>query len=89
MYKLDKGKEQDKVVSTVQTKEYHLFTTDDLEFTVRVEDAWDWINYYTNLSEDGRTILKSFRLLKHEDDSDRSIIDFFDSIEERLDELEN
>ena len=63
MFKLDKEKEQEVVIWTIETKEYHLVTNEGLEFIVRQQDAWEWVNYYTNLSEDGKSILKEFREL--------------------------
>jgi hypothetical protein len=83
--KLNKEKEQEKVIYTIETKEYHLLTEEGLEFIVRIEDAWDWSNYYTNLSEDGKSILNSFRELHH--GTNDPIIEFFYNIYEKLGEL--
>ena len=83
MFKLDKEKEQEVVIWTIETKEYHLVTNEGLEFIVRQQDAWEWVNYYTNLSEDGKSILKEFRELKFTTPPD-PIIEFFYNIDEHL-----
>ena len=83
MYKINKEKEQEVVISTIETKEYHLVTQEGLEFIVRQEDAWEWVTYYTNLSEDGKTISKGFRELKWTTPPD-PIIDFFNNIDQHL-----
>lgn len=83
MFKLDKEKEQEVVIWTIKTKEYHLVTNEGLEFIVRQQDAWEWVNYYTNLSEDGKSILKEFRELKFTTPPD-PIIEFFYNIDEHL-----
>ena len=87
MLRLNKEKEQESVIWTVETKEYHLVTEDGLEFIVRQQDAWEWVTYYTDLSEDGTSILKGFRELKFTTPSD-PIIEFFYNIDEHLDNLE-
>ena len=87
MLRLNKEKEQESVIWTVETKEYHLVTEDGLEFIVRQQDAWEWVTYYTNLSEDGTSILKEFRELKFTTPPD-PIIEFFYNIDEHLDNLE-
>lgn len=87
MFKLNKEKEQDVVIWTIETKEYHLVTEGGLEFIVRQQDAWEWVNYYTNLSEDGKSILKEFRELKFTTPPD-PIIEFFYNIDEHLNEAE-
>ena len=83
MFKLNKEKEQEVVIWTIETKEYHLITKVGLEFIVRQQDAWEWVNYYTNLSEDGKSILKEFRELKFTTPMD-PIIEFFNNIDEHL-----
>ena len=86
MYTINKEKEQEVVISTVETKEYHLLTDEGLEFVVRVEDGWDWVVYHTDLSEDGKSILNSFRQLEFGNPGDEPIIRFFDFIDEKLGE---
>ena len=83
MYKINKEKEQEVVISTIETKEFHLVTEEGLEFIVRQQDAWEWVTYYTNLSEDGKTISKGFRELKWTTPPD-SIIEFFNNIDQHL-----
>ena len=39
MFKLNKEREQEKVIWTIETKEYHLITEEGLEFIVRQQDA--------------------------------------------------
>jgi hypothetical protein len=85
--KLNKQKEQEKVIFTIETKEYHLLTEEGLEFIVRIEDAWEWVNYYTNLSEDGKSILNSFRELHY--GTNDPIIEFFYNIDEHFNEYYN
>jgi hypothetical protein len=83
MYKINKEKKQEVVIFTIETKEYHLLTEQGLEFIVREEDAWEWVNYYTDLSEDGKSILSVFRKLKFTSPPD-PIIEFFNNIDEKL-----
>ena len=83
MFKLNKEREQEKVIWTIETKEYHLITEEGLEFIVRQQDAWEWVDYYTHLSEDGKSILKGFRKLKFTTPPD-PIIEFFYNIDEHL-----
>jgi hypothetical protein len=84
MFKLNKEREQEKVIWTIETKEYHLITEEGLEFIVRQQDAWEWVDYHTDLSEDGKSILKGFRKLEYTSPPD-SIIEFFNNIDEHLD----
>jgi hypothetical protein len=84
MYKINKEKEQEKVIWTIETKEYHLITEEGLEFIVRQQDAWEWVDYHTDLSEDGKSILKGFRKLEYTSPPD-PIIEFFNNIDEHLD----
>lgn len=83
MFKLNKEKEQEVVIWTIETKEYHLVTKEGLDFIVRQQDAWEWVNYYTNLSEDCKSTLKEFRELKFTTPPD-PIIEFFYNIDEHL-----
>jgi len=83
MYKINKEKEQEKVIWTIETKEYHLITEEGLEFIVRQQDAWEWVDYHTDLSEDGKSILKGFRKLEYTTPPD-PIIEFFNNIDEKL-----
>jgi len=83
MYKINKEKEQEKVIWTIETKEYHLITEEGLEFIVRQQDAWEWVDYHTDLSEDGKSILKGFRKLEYTSPPD-PIIEFFNNIDEKL-----
>jgi hypothetical protein len=84
MYKINKEKEQEKVIWTIETKEYHLINEEGLEFIVRQQDAWEWVDYHTDLSEDGKSILKGFRKLEYTSPLD-PIIEFFNNIDEHLD----
>jgi hypothetical protein len=84
MYKINKEKEQEKVIWTIETKEYHLITEEGLEFIVRQQDAWEWVDYHTDLSEDGKSILKGFRKLEYTSPPN-PIIEFFNNIDEHLD----
>jgi hypothetical protein len=84
MYKINKEKKQEKVIWTIETKEYHLITEEGLEFIVRQQDAWEWVDYHTDLSEDGKSILKGFRKLEYTSPPD-PIIEFFNNIDEHLD----
>lgn len=56
MYTVDKEKQQGDLIYTVETREYHLKTQEGLEFTVRIEESWDWTNYFTDLTEDGTAV---------------------------------
>jgi hypothetical protein len=84
MFKLNKEREQEKVIWTIETKEYHLITEEGLEFIVRQQDAWEWVDYHTHLSEDGKSILKGFRKLEYTSPPN-PIIEFFNNIDEHLD----
>jgi len=82
MYKVDTKKEQGNVIHEVITKEYHFTTEAGIEFAVHIEDSWDFVVYYTNLSED-ESHLVSFRELSYQD---KPLYDFltdtdFDEIE--------
>ena len=84
MLRLNKEREQEKVIYTVETKEYHLKTEEGLEFIVRQQDAWELVDYHTNIREDGKSILKGFRKLKFTTPPD-PIIEFFYNIDQHLD----
>lgn len=83
MFSLNKEKPQGEVVFTIETKEWHLTTEDGLEFIVLEEDAWEWVKYRTNLSEDYKSV-DSFRDLSFGD----PIIKFMNGVEDLLSEME-
>ena len=84
MYTINKEKEQALVVHVIETREYHLLTSDGLEFAVRIQDYWDFVEYYTDLSLDGQTSGNPFRLMDAMEEVDSSILEYMSDIEEHL-----
>ena len=66
MYKVNNRKEQGNIIHEVITKEYHFTTEAGVDFEVHIEDSWDLVRMYTNLSED-ESHLAHFREVSHED----------------------
>jgi hypothetical protein len=65
MYKLNNEKEQGNVIHEVITKEYHFTTEAGIDFKVHIEDSWDLVRMYTNLSED-ESHLSPFREVSYQ-----------------------
>jgi hypothetical protein len=66
MYKLNNTKEQGNVIHEVITKEYHFTTEAGIDFAIHIEDSWDLVRMYTNLSED-ESHLAPFREISYQD----------------------